>query len=461
VRWTDVVALAVRGAARRFSRTALTILAVALAAALLTALVVIADTARTRVIGQLTKGGPLATIRVEGSSLDDRDIRLLERLPDVATVLPVVVAQEVVVPPDPPVYGEHVPAHERPKAPPDPYVDGVIGLDVSRIERFPVTLLAGRLPTSESTTEAAVTEDYLGRIGLNRSDPVLVLGTEIEMGAPRLLGSDLRDGVWVRWTRATVVGVVAQEAASGEIVVPIRQALAAQAFERLAPGESIPHVSLPADGSVSATSLSVTRSAPVPSLPVTRSAPVSSAGRSYGAFLVEARSLDRVGETLDEINALGYTTSAPENLIATVQRYLHVVEIVLTAIGLIALVIAALGIANALFAAIRERRREIGVLKAIGARDRDIRRVFLTEAVLVGLVGGLLGTLAGRAIAGVVSAAVNSYLIGQGLLGVRLVAPAGILAAAVGGSVAVALAAGVIPATRAARLPARLAMGEE
>jgi len=450
VRWTDVVALAVRSAARRFGRTALTILAVALAAALLTALVVIADTARTRVIGQLTKGGPLATIRVEGSSLGDRDIRRLERLPEVATVLPVAVAQEVVVPPDPPVYGEHVPAHERPKAPLDPYVDGVIGIDVSRVERFPVTLLAGRLPTSDSTTEVAVTEDYLGRIGLDRSDPVLVLGTEIEMGAPRLLGSDLRDGVWVRWTRATVVGVVAQEAASGEIVVPIGQALAAQEFERLAPGESLPHVSLPADGSVSVTSL-----------PLTRSARVSSAGRSYGAFLVEARSLDRVGETLDEINALGYTTSAPENLIATVQRYLHVVEIVLTAIGLIALVIAALGIANALFAAIRERRREIGVLKAIGARDRDIRRVFLTEAVLVGLVGGILGTLAGRAIAGVVSAAVNSYLIGQGLLGVRLVAPAGILAAAVGGSVAVALAAGVIPATRAARLPARLAMGEE
>jgi ABC-type antimicrobial peptide transport system permease subunit len=59
-----------------------------------------------------------------------------------------------------------------------------------------------------------------------------------------------------------------------------------------------------------------------------------------------------------------------------------------------------------------------------------------------------------------VAAVVNGYLVSQGLLGVRLVTPAPILAGAVVGSVALALVAGAVPATRAARLPAREAMGE-
>ena len=57
--------------------------------------------------------------------------------------------------------------------------------------------------------------------------------------------------------------------------------------------------------------------------------------------------------------------------------------------------VAALGITNAMLAAVRERRREIGVLKAIGARDRDVYRIFLVEAAVLGFVGGVLGTVAG------------------------------------------------------------------
>src|SRR5206468_9162696 len=65
MRWRDALGLALRAVSRRFGRASLTLLAVALATALLTALVVIAATAKTRVIGQLTKGGPLASIRVQ------------------------------------------------------------------------------------------------------------------------------------------------------------------------------------------------------------------------------------------------------------------------------------------------------------------------------------------------------------------------------------------------------------
>ena len=96
---------------------------------------------------------------------------------------------------------------------------------------------------------------------------------------------------------------------------------------------------------------------------------------------------------------VGFSTSAPESLIAQVQRYVHVVELVLAGIGLIGLAIAALGISNAMLAAIRERRREIGVLKAVGAADRDVRRIFLVEAGTLGFVGGVLGATIGFGVA--------------------------------------------------------------
>ena len=160
------------------------------------------------------------------------------------------------------------------------------------------------------------------------------------------------------------------------------------------------------------------------------------------------------------ITRIGFSTSAPETLIAQVQRYLHVVEIVLAGIGFIALAIAGLGISNAMFASVRERRREIGVLKAVGAADSDVRRIFLVEAGMVGFLGGIAGTLVGWIAARLLADVVNGYLRSQKLQAVQVGLPWQVLVAVVGGATALALIAGTLPAMRAARLPARQAMGD-
>ncbi|MEJ7584767.1 MAG: FtsX-like permease family protein [Acidimicrobiales bacterium] len=172
-----------------------------------------------------------------------------------------------------------------------------------------------------------------------------------------------------------------------------------------------------------------------------------------------ADGLDRVSAVRNSITQVGYSTSSPENLIASVRRYLGVVEIVLTAVGGIALMVAALGITTALLAAVRERRREIGVLKAIGARDRDVLRVFLVEATVLGTLGGLIGTALGYGVALGVGAVVNSYLRSEGLVGVSAAVPVPVMAGVVVGSALLALLGGTLPAWRAARLPAREAVG--
>jgi ABC-type antimicrobial peptide transport system permease subunit len=180
----------------------------------------------------------------------------------------------------------------------------------------------------------------------------------------------------------------------------------------------------------------------------------------YSGLIVVAAHLDEVHTVRASITVLGYATSAPEHLVASVLRYLHVVDIVLGGIGTVALVIAVLGIANALLAAVRERQREIGVLKAIGAGDGDILRWFELEALLVGLAGGALGSALGLAVTAVMGAVITGYLVAQGLAGIDLGSiPWGIAALGVGGSVLLSMAAGAVPALRAARLPARDAVG--
>jgi ABC-type antimicrobial peptide transport system permease subunit len=175
-------------------------------------------------------------------------------------------------------------------------------------------------------------------------------------------------------------------------------------------------------------------------------------------LVVVARGIDQVAEVRAAIDGIGYATSAPENVVASVRNYLGVVEIVLGSVGAIALAVAALGIANALLAAVRERRREIGVLKAIGARDRDIRRIFVVEAAFLGFVGGVLGTALGAAVAIGVGELVNRFLVEQRLATVQLALSVPIMIGGVVGATLMALVGGVGPAWRAARLPAREAV---
>jgi hypothetical protein len=309
---------------------------------------------------------------------------------------------------------------------PEPFGDNYVGVDLSQVSKLPVTLLAGELPEHRSLTEVAVTQGYLERLGLRKNDAAAVVGTEVEMGSPRVF--DGGQTVRGRWTRARIVGVVAQEAATGEVFGSIEHARLARAWT--AGGEQTGPVRVD-----------------VPSSP-------------YSGLFVVATRIERVSALRARITGIGYATSAPESLIAEVQRYRHVVELALGGIGSIALVVASLGIANSLFAAVRERRREIGVLKAIGARDRDVLRLFLVEAATLGLVGGTLGAVCGWALARAVGSVVNRYLTEEGLAGVTIGLPVPVLMACVAGAVVLALLAGAAPASRAARLPAREAVGE-
>lgn len=455
--WRDAITFAARSVRRRLGRALLTVLAVSLASALLSSLIIAGDVARSRVLDQVSRGGPLAGIKVDAAeaisgaldtdnprrgdpkSIDEALRKQIQELQGVRSVLPVIAQPVWVVPPTPAVIST-APSSLLTKpsvAQPKEYGNGIVGADLRRTSDLPITVLEGRLPDPESTTEIAVTPAYIEHFGIDAKERKYVVGTEVEFGSARSIAgivgavgpsNQTRQSPRGRWVRALVVGVVAQDVdARVQLLVPEKLVRSARAWSV---GGDDPRI-------------------------------FGTPASPYAALFVVAESLDKVGPVRKAINDLGFSTSTSEQLIADVQRYVHVVEIVLTGIGLIGLMIAALGISNAMLAAVRERRREIGVMKAIGARDRDVRRMFLLEAGFLGALGGAVGTAFGYGIARGLAGVVNNYLANQGFEGVSVGFPVGVVLAGVVGAAVLAVIAGTIPAHRAARLPARQAMGDQ
>ncbi len=132
----------------------------------------------------------------------------------------------------------------------------------------------------------------------------------------------------------------------------------------------------------------------------------------------------------------------PEALLEQSQRTQRLFDVVMGAIAGISLLVGGIGIMNIMLATVLERTREIGVRRAMGARQVDIRNQFFLEAFAVTVTGGLLGIVMGLAIAKGVAA----------YAGWKTIVTIWSIALSVGVSAAVGLAFGSYPAMRAARL---------
>jgi putative ABC transport system permease protein len=115
----------------------------------------------------------------------------------------------------------------------------------------------------------------------------------------------------------------------------------------------------------------------------------------YNMAIVKVENVDRVLEVNDAITALGFQTYTPQSFVEGINNFYLVLQVIFGGVGAIALLVAAIGIANTMAMAILERTREIGLMKAVGATNRDVLSIFLGEAAGIGLLGGLGGVLIG------------------------------------------------------------------
>jgi putative ABC transport system permease protein len=137
-----------------------------------------------------------------------------------------------------------------------------------------------------------------------------------------------------------------------------------------------------------------------------------------------------------------FSVMSQKDLLSTVEQVTGILTIFLGAIAAISLVVGGIGIMNIMLVSVTERTREIGIRKAVGAKRRDILMQFLIEAVVLSVIGGLLGILLGAGIATLVER--------SGLMTTVVSADAVLLATSF--SVAVGLFFGIYPSMRAARL---------
>ena len=165
-----------------------------------------------------------------------------------------------------------------------------------------------------------------------------------------------------------------------------------------------------------------------------------------------ADSAGAVDNLRDRVRALGFQAQTFGDLFRGFEDLLSRLRIALLALAFVALLLACLGIANTMYSAVLERTKEIGVLKALGARSHDVLLLFVAEAALIGLAGGVIGTLAAVALAQLGNEAVDRLA--------RSVAGAGIEVfqtdfwIALGAlvlAVVLSTASGLLPAVRAAR----------
>jgi putative ABC transport system permease protein len=122
----------------------------------------------------------------------------------------------------------------------------------------------------------------------------------------------------------------------------------------------------------------------------------------YGQVVVKVQDVEQVLDTSEQIIDMGFQAFTPQSFVQGINNFYVILQFIFGGVGAIALLVAAIGIANTMAMSILERTREIGLMKAVGATNRDVLAIFLGEAAGIGFLGGLggvsIGWLAGQAI---------------------------------------------------------------
>jgi ABC-type antimicrobial peptide transport system permease subunit len=183
----------------------------------------------------------------------------------------------------------------------------------------------------------------------------------------------------------------------------------------------------------------------------------------YSAVVVHTASLNDATRVSKQVGEMGFRAATLQTFLDQVNRIFAILQIMLSSVGLLALLVASIGIANTMIMSIYERTREIGTLKALGSSNGDVLRIFMLEAGLIGLFGGIVGIVLGWLLGLGLNEVIDGYLRNEQIplegpffvVTWELVAGALVFAAFVG------IIAGLYPAFRAARLDPLAALRHE
>jgi len=175
--------------------------------------------------------------------------------------------------------------------------------------------------------------------------------------------------------------------------------------------------------------------------------------RNYDKFLVAAVRVDNAGDAKivkDRLTSMGYFAQTAADLLGVINTFINVLQGILLGFGALAILTSVFGIINTQYISVLERTQQIGLMKALGMRRRDVGRLFKLEAAWIGLLGGSIGSglayIAGTVANPFISKALDLddiYLLIFNPLNIVLV---------IAGLVLVSVVSGILPARKAAKL---------
>ena len=166
---------------------------------------------------------------------------------------------------------------------------------------------------------------------------------------------------------------------------------------------------------------------------------------------VKVDDADHVTTVSNQIKEMGYQVETNAELMDSMKRQMAIIQAVLGGIGAVSLFVAAIGIANTMMMSIYERTKEIGVMKVLGCSLKNIKKMFLMEAGLIGVIGGIIGNI----LSFLISAAINTLASSAGVMNEMAqisYIPIWLMLASIGFAMLVGLLAGYFPAKRAMKL---------
>ena len=298
-----------------------------------------------------------------------------------------------------------------------PQVGGFASLSPRNQANEGLSLSAGRLPATDSAPEILLTDTEAGVLGF--ATPASAVGTKVTFsalyGVLALPGTALNPAVHRLPLQLTVVGVVPSRFMPGGTpggLVPYT--LAGDYWTELAlanrwKGGEFANITLLADSGTAVTGLR------------------------------------------DRVVSLGFQAQTFGDQFRGFEDLLGRLRLALLGLAIVALLLACLGIANTMYTAVLERTKEIGVLKALGARSRDVLLVFVAEAAVIGLAGGLIGTLVAVGLARLGNTVVDRLTQGVASNGLDVFrSDAWVVVAALLLAVLLSTVSGFLPAVRAA-----------
>jgi putative ABC transport system permease protein len=317
-----------------------------------------------------------------------------------------------------------------------PHPTVVAAIPPSSRSREAFDKIQGSFFSAPAAAEAIVNSDYAKEIlGGKDPDPAAAIGKEIgvrymEKGAPPqvdMIGMAMGEGIsFIQKVKPVrIVGILATDPQGG-----MMGAARSRVFIPLALAESL-HPALPTD-----------------------MRDLGPSQTTYAIIVVRAKDTKYVQAIEDTIKKKGFAADSLLDASQGLRRFFALLDSFLGIFGSLALAVASLGIVNTLVMSILERRREIGIMKAIGASDGDVQKLFFAEAAAMGLFGGIAGVAVGYCIVRVIGFGVGAYLRSNNMGSTPQfwLLPAWLAFGAIAFSILVSLAAGLYPARRAARL---------